>query len=585
MPTWNSVQSQLGNVVKLHEVYRGYSESLLSTYIATITTSMDLDAQSAPAATSMAVTVRGTFANLLNPGGLIRTLMTPYILQLGTLINPPQNVLGNPGLIVSPYLVRYMIDNPDGLNPAPRYQSRQFNDGPAVPGGGNIGGGTVVRCLVTSDGQPVENRFADVINFRCSQDQTLGALPQREGFDVWGRDAIDSLDYYQAGKGTGLSFLYLNGAGTPITAINSDTSANAGVQNTSFGSGGAQTGTAPASWVPTTSAAHFDVVADNANATAALRTVYRIADSESGGACSVKFKTANDKLTQLLTNVTLSNVAPYFLEVAYNAGIGAFNGTLTIGLGTNTASIALTGGAGWHTLRLKIDKNLWLKNFNNGAVAITIAISGFVSGYLLVDDLRFDSFKNAKWNSANGAYDNQWILIVSEAAGATGQVNFAVGDTFTITSTEIGAENQRKFHLGFGATMPCAPPAPGAGLAVALAGAGAGALSNGVYKYWITKVRQVSETDFNESGISAFATVTVANNAANGKTSSTGFPVDADPGIYGYKLYRSQVGGAVGTLVTTILYANIAVPYVDNASDASIAATASPPGGVTIAEP
>lgn len=585
MPTWSDViGTQLGNVVKAHETMRTALVSLNSTYLAPITGSMDLDDQAAPAAAAMAAAARRGLASQLQPGGTIKDFMDPYILQLGTLIKSPNRKGGDTSLMVAPDLVRYMIDNPDALVPAPRFKSRQFTRG-TTTAGTNIGGGTVVRCLVTADGQPIENTWAEKITFKCTQDRSNGALVQREGFDVFGQNLVDALDYYQAGSGSGIAYQYLAGAGTTITAINSDTAAALGVQNTSFGTGGAATNTAPAGWTPTTSANNFDVVADNANAAAASRTIYRVADSENGGACSVKIKAA-DTLTQLLTNIQLTEESPYYLEVAYNAGIGAGNLTLTIGLGSNTTSIALTGGAGWHTLRLPIDKNLWLKNFNNGNVGITIAVTAYTSGYVLVDDVRFANFANTQFTqSDNGTFGNQWILIVSEAAGSTGQVNFTIGDSFTITDSEVGAEYQRKFHLAYGATMPVAPPAPGAGLAAALAGAGAGNLSNGVYKYWITKLRKISESDFNESGVSAFATVTVVDHTTNGKVSVSGFPVDTDPGIYGYALYRSQVGGSSGTLVTTILYASIGTPYVDNASDASIAGNAAPPGGITISDP
>jgi hypothetical protein len=588
MPTWTDVVgTQLGNVVKGHEVLRLDFESVLSTYINPITTAMDLDGQAAPAATAMGAGFRAALSSALNPGGMIRSLMDPYVLQIGTLIKSPNRSTGNTSLMVAPDMVRYMIDNPDALVPAPRFLSRQFTNGATVAGGGNVGGGTVVRCLVTADGQPIENRFADTISFLCEQDISNGALKQREGFSVHGQNLVDPLDYYQAGKGTGLAYLYLNGTGTAITAINSDTAATAGVQNTSFAAGGAGANRVPTGWVATTAATNFDVVADNLNAAAASRTIYRIADSETGGACSVKLKAA-DTLTQSLAAIQLNNNAPYYLEVAYNAGIGAGNATLQIGLGSYTTTVVLTGGAGWHTLKLPISKNLWLKNFNNGNVAITIGLSAYTSGYVLVDDVRFASFQNAQWNTGtvtNGAYDNQWILIVSEASGSTGQLNFEIGDTFTITDSEIGAEYQRKFHLAYGATMPVSPPGPGAGLAAALAGAGAGNLSNGVYKYVITKVRKISDSDFSESGISAFATVTVADHTTNGKTSESGFPVDTDPGIYGYNLYRTQAGGSTYTYVTQILYANIGTPYVDNASDASIVGNAAPPGGVTIADP
>lgn len=589
MPTWNDVVgTQLGNVVKLHEVLRTQLLSDKSTYIDAITSSMDLDTQAAPSATLMASSTRGALASSLRGGvpSMIRGLMDPYVLQIGTLIKSPSRQQSNTSLIVTPDLVRYMLDNPDSLSPAPRFQSREFNNGATTAGGSNVGGGTVVRCLVTADGQPIENRFAEKITFQCTQDRSNGASFQREGFDVYGLNFVDPLDYYQSGAGTGLSFRFLNGQGNPITAINSDTAQTAGVQNPSFATSSTQTNTAPTGWTPTTSANNFDVVADNANATAASRTIYRSSDGESGGAGSVKIK-AQDKLTQLFStnNVQLDNKAPYFFEVAYNAGIGAGNATLKIGLGSNSASVVLTGGAGWHTLRLAIDKNLWLKNFNNGAVGLTIELSAYTSGYVLVDDVRFQSFRNPQWGNEDGTYGNQWILIVSEAAGSTGQANFTIGDSFTITDTEIGAEYQRKFHLAYGATMPCAPPAPGTGLAAALAGAGAGNLSNGVYKYWITKVRKISESDFNESGISAFATVTVVDHTTNGKVSVSGYPTDTDPGIYGYNVYRSQVGGSSGTFVFQVLYAAIGTPVVDNASDASIVGNAAPPGGITIVDP
>ena len=112
--------------------------------------------------------------------------------------------------------------------------------------------------------------------------------------------------------------------------------------------------------------------------------------------------------------------------------------------------------------------------------------------------------------------------------------------------------------------------APGAAT-TALAGTGAGALSNGVYKYWVTLTNAFGET----TAGTVSATVTVVDYTTNGKVALSGIPVGA-LGTTARKLYRSLVGGTTGKLLYT-LADNSTTTYEDNIADATITGNAAPP--------
>jgi uncharacterized phiE125 gp8 family phage protein len=123
-----------------------------------------------------------------------------------------------------------------------------------------------------------------------------------------------------------------------------------------------------------------------------------------------------------------------------------------------------------------------------------------------------------------------------------------------------------KTHLRIDTALgEIAPVAPVAALAATPA---AGNLSNGVYRYLCTFVTADGETDAGAVSNS----VTVANNAVNGKIDLSGIPTGGSA-VTARKIYRTAHDGSSFLLAATISN-NSTTTYTDNLADASLGASA-----------
>jgi hypothetical protein len=107
------------------------------------------------------------------------------------------------------------------------------------------------------------------------------------------------------------------------------------------------------------------------------------------------------------------------------------------------------------------------------------------------------------------------------------------------------------------------------GLAVALAGAGAGSVTNGSHVYTV----RFYDASGRESAPSATASVTVVNNAADGKVSVSGIPVGPAGHTVGRKIYRTTAGSTTAFKLLTTIADNTTTTYTDNTADGSLGAT------------
>lgn len=105
-----------------------------------------------------------------------------------------------------------------------------------------------------------------------------------------------------------------------------------------------------------------------------------------------------------------------------------------------------------------------------------------------------------------------------------------------------------------------APTAPTA----ALAGTGVGLVDNGAHTYRVTFAAANGETEAGAAG-----TVTVVNNAANGKVALSAIPT-GPPGTYSRKVYRSKAATTAPLYLLTTLENNTATTYTDNTADSSL---------------
>lgn len=436
-------------------------------------------------------------------------------------------------------------------------QSRQFTRGAVTPVGNTkapgasiVGNGAGYRIFCDWAGNPMEASFAEVKQFTCVGDQySVGGNsygnPGREQFQVQG--ATTALE--------GAFGLTLNGSGLSTTIEGQTTQQSICTNSDLSQNSGAGVATSIAGWTPTSSISNFTI-----DLTHTFRAL-------TGGLTPTSVEiTAADTIYQTLTTNAIDPTIPVLPVVAYNRQQDSGLATLILTLGSQSWTLVLAAQTGWNWfVPPNFNKALWYQNFTQNNLKFSVGLSAYTSGGVLIAE---PMLLPASFVDGSG----WWILGNSTP--------FALGDYLTATDEVVESEIQQEMFRQFQVYLPSAPPAPGAGLAAALAGAGAGNLSNGVYKYVITKVRPNSE-----SGISTSVSVTVVNHTTNGQVSVSGFPTDTDPGITGYNIYRTQVGGSSYTYVTQIAYASIGTPYVDNASDASIVGNAAPPAGVTISEP
>lgn len=268
-----------------------------------------------------------------------------------------------------------------------RVLTRTFTYGAASSGAGT-GDGTVNRLTIDRYGFTIENASPEAKTLRCVADKFSGSLLHQEVFEVRGEDVPrDFVSGHVGPQRQGR-----------ISCISADDSL-AFVNNPSFN--GVQEDTLPAisaitDWTVTTSISNFENV---------LTDSYRTADHEGAAPASLRFK-ANDKITQNLNVVrpTLNTRIPYYCQIAWKAENSA-DGTLTLRVGSNSAFVSVTGSA-WTVLRLALDENLYLRNFNATTLDIEVEWSGRSTGELLVDDLVFapmTKFDGTFWAIVGGA--------------------------------------------------------------------------------------------------------------------------------------------------------------------------------------
>ena len=304
-------------------------------------------------------------------------------------------------------LDRLLVEFAEGSS---RVTTRAITFDSVSAGGGNTGDGTINRLTVDRYGYPLEAVTVEAKTVRCINDRHSGTNVHAERFEIRGgpvpRDFVSGV---VSPDRTGTLF-----------AASADTSQTY-LSNPSFNG---YTGTAPdidsiTNWTETTAIGNFQIETSD---------VYRTAVHEGTTPGSVRFQD-NDTLTQSFTiaRPQLNRLTPYYMQVAFKRE-SSCDGTLTITCGGNSAAATLVAQSGWTILRLALDENLFLQNFNATTLTVTIALSGRSTGSLLVDDVVFSPM-----TLFDGSY---WLPV----GGAT---PFLVDDIFTLTDTATESILQR----------------------------------------------------------------------------------------------------------------------------------------------
>jgi len=283
-------------------------------------------------------------------------------------------------------------------------KSRGISYAAASAGGSNVGNGTIYRCTVDKDGEPLEACFIETKTFRCVSDQQGqgGGSRHQERFLVTGAPVAQD-QITRAGSGG-------NAVLTCASARNSL------LGNASFDSwqGSAAVPTSLANWTINT-IANTQMDGTNYYRTAGGNTAPTPYGYRLDGAVTVIQKLS-------VKNIQLDPRRPTYLGVRYNRSVGSGTGILTLNLGSQSVAVAdlSAASAGWQLLQIPLDANCYLTNFDEDEIDIKIELSGSPTGYTIIDDVIFNQMQ-----PLDGTY---WLIV----GGAT---PFQLDDSFTVTDT------------------------------------------------------------------------------------------------------------------------------------------------------
>lgn len=398
-PTEAEVQAQIRNRIAILEELRKFAHSnssgSLSNYIAREDT--DVQAQEGDfAPESLSALFR--FRSLLNAAivsptaqDLITPLFRAYAKVVGTF--PETDING-----ILDRIYQYMIDNSLSVN------SRGISFG-AVSAGSNIGDGTVNRLRVDENNLDIEAIHFETKRLECVSDEHTGAVEHEEVFEVRGQDLERDT-------------LQITGSGIR-KEIRALSARNSLIGNPSFSqfAGTIAAPTAITNWTVTSSINNFQL--DETN-------TYRDFQGDSTPR-AVLFET-NDTLSQNFNvrALQLDDDTPYYCQIAFNRAVGSCDGTLTLWMGAQSASVTLAAQTGWNILRIALGRANWPKNFTKMEnPQIRIQLSGRTAGTLLVDDVIFAPFDRV---------DNTYLAVVGGASP------FVLGDTFSYADSLSGSD-------------------------------------------------------------------------------------------------------------------------------------------------
>lgn len=409
---------------------------------------------------------------------------------------------------------------------------------------GAIGTGTINRLNIDERGNVIENQTPDAKVAECIRDEHSGSLKHEEAFLF-------------TGGAPGRDTLKVSGSGKSkvITALSANASFRF-IDNPSFSQLNGTSITALTSvpgWTVGTAIGNFNL--DQTN-------YYRDYNGDTTPA-ALKFLT-NDNVTQdfNVKKAQFDPNKPIYLQIAWNRSIGACDGTITITLGSKTATVNLAAQAGWQILRMAIDTNQWFRNWNQVNPTVKIALTARTTGTLLVDDVVIGQYDD---------FDGSYYAIVG---GAT---QFLRLDKATWTDTSVdNAILQYWFWRAFGFYLPPAVIAPTTACTAALGAAGTNTNGNhGVY------VTFVGPTGVAESAVGPKSNV--INVTANQQIALTGIPL-GPTGTTARKIYMTVSGDTGNPKLTGLTISdNVTTTGNINTADGSLGANA--PTGATWVDP
>lgn len=395
-PTEAEVQSQIGKVILiLDESYKygnSNTKNLLSMYDGVIDT---METDYAAEVTAALDAYRSGFVSLMALGrSMVDPLLRTYAKQRGFPETDPIDILGR-------LYDAFVADSPDTT-----VKRRAFTFGSPAAGGSNVGTGTLHRLNSDKNNFDIENQTPDAKIVTCISDEHSGGTEHEEEFEMRGANrARDNL------------ILTGSGAIGRIRALSARASF-AFLGNPSFDDldGTVASLTSIPNWTVGSSVSNFEL--DQTN--------YYRDYAGAGTSAALRIKT-NDSVTQNfnIRSAQFDPFVPYYCQIAYNRQTYSGDGTLTLTLGSKTASVALAAQTGWNILRIAVGQNNWFSRWNQENPTLKIDLASNTTGDVLVDDVILAPFT---------FFDGGWYALVGSATP------FLRDDTFTFTdsATEAG---------------------------------------------------------------------------------------------------------------------------------------------------
>lgn len=411
-PTEGEVQAMLQNSVAVLEDTRNFiDETLMSNtggaglFEAVLE---DIEGEYSPALAGAISAYRAGCASLVD-GNRALSLLEPVVREYSRLVDSGASYTG------LSEIMRAIYEHFDSNSYTVESRNITF-DTTATAGASNVGNGGMSRLTVDENGYDLEACHVETKRFRCRGDQNTGEDENAELFEVQGDEGtLDGL--VRAYRGSGINNVFIRskhaGAGEGGSLLNNSSFSSYSASGTPKFTG--WTESAGGSYIEQDTVNYYRSH-PNAGTNASLKIT--------GGSGTVTLK---QTLSQMRTN-TLQVGTPYFFRVMLNGITGsASGGTVTIRMGSQTASASIatiTGGTDWYELLISPGTGCWPRVFNEDPFDVEIEWSSSSSGYLLVDDVIF-----APWDRIDGTY---WCLRGNAGAGHT---PWLVDDTLSFTDT------------------------------------------------------------------------------------------------------------------------------------------------------
>lgn len=371
----------------------------------------DRTSQIASAAQAMRLQINGAL-------GAARALLEPIFMQYGKIIGAPETDVQG---VISRF-IDYCIAN------TITFKTRAMTFGSVTAVGSPAGNGVIYRCTKDAYDYDIESVFADTKTAKVIADQNSGAEKHEEVWQV--RGGVQGPD-----------LLALAGSGLVLNDVRCVSARNSLLSNPSFEKyeGTTSVPTAITGWLVSSSFGNFEIDESNYYRGFPGSTL----QSGVAGSASLKIK-GNDTIYQTLSTARVRAIdprVPYWFGVPYNRQIGSGDGTLTIHMGTKTASVSLAAQTGWNMLYIGMGDENYLRNFNEQDLDIKIQLASRTTGYVLVDDA---------------------ILVPMYQFGAGGDFILPVGgstpwlrdDSYTWADTETGSKIQEWVRRAFLRYLP-----------------------------------------------------------------------------------------------------------------------------------